>query len=158
MVRAQTPALLKGLLFGPTGRAMSPTHTRKGQKLYRYYLSQAVIKGDVDGCPINRVPAAEIERTVIDQLRVLLRSTEIIVATWRAARKDIAGLTEAEVHETLTAFEPLWDELFPAEQARIVRLLVHRVQIDATGIDITLHPEGPAKLLADLRGAQRKAA
>jgi DNA invertase Pin-like site-specific DNA recombinase len=28
--RAQTPALLKGLIFGPTGRAMSPTHTRKG--------------------------------------------------------------------------------------------------------------------------------
>jgi site-specific DNA recombinase len=28
--RAQTPALLKGLLFGPDGAAMSPTHTRKG--------------------------------------------------------------------------------------------------------------------------------
>ena len=25
-VRAQTPTLLKGLIFGPTGRAMSPTH------------------------------------------------------------------------------------------------------------------------------------
>jgi hypothetical protein len=34
--RAQTPALLKGLIFGPTGCAMSPTHTRKGGKLYRY--------------------------------------------------------------------------------------------------------------------------
>jgi DNA invertase Pin-like site-specific DNA recombinase len=33
--RAQTPALLKGLIFGPTGRAMTPTHTRKGGKLYR---------------------------------------------------------------------------------------------------------------------------
>src|SRR5712664_804788 len=28
--RAQTPALLKGLLFGPDGSSMSPTHTRKG--------------------------------------------------------------------------------------------------------------------------------
>jgi site-specific DNA recombinase len=37
--RAQTPALLKGLIFGPTGRAMSPTHTRKGGRLYRYYVS-----------------------------------------------------------------------------------------------------------------------
>ena len=33
--RASTPALLKGLLFGPTGRAMSPTHTCRGGKLYR---------------------------------------------------------------------------------------------------------------------------
>ena len=30
--RAQTPALLKGLIFGPTGRAMSPTHTRQGRQ------------------------------------------------------------------------------------------------------------------------------
>ena len=28
--RAQTPALLKGMIFGPTGCAMTPTHTRKG--------------------------------------------------------------------------------------------------------------------------------
>ena len=28
--RTSTPALLKGLIFGPTGCAMSPTHTRKG--------------------------------------------------------------------------------------------------------------------------------
>jgi hypothetical protein len=41
--RAQTPALLKGLLFGPTGRAMTPTHTRKGGKLYRYYVSTCAV-------------------------------------------------------------------------------------------------------------------
>ncbi len=36
--RAATLALLKGILFGPTGRAMSPTHTRKHGKLYRDYV------------------------------------------------------------------------------------------------------------------------
>jgi hypothetical protein len=30
--RADTPALLKGLLFGPDGAAFSPTHTRKGDR------------------------------------------------------------------------------------------------------------------------------
>jgi hypothetical protein len=44
--RAATPALLKGLLFGPTGRAMSPAHTRRGGKLYRYYVCQAALKGE----------------------------------------------------------------------------------------------------------------
>ena len=42
--RAQTPSLLKGLLFGPGGAAFSPTHTRKRDRLYRYYVSQAVLK------------------------------------------------------------------------------------------------------------------
>jgi site-specific DNA recombinase len=44
MTRAQTPALLKGLIFGPTGCAMTPTHTRKGGRLYRYYVSNALLK------------------------------------------------------------------------------------------------------------------
>jgi DNA invertase Pin-like site-specific DNA recombinase len=44
--RAQTPALLKGLIFGPTGSAMTPAHTRKGGKLYRYYVSTDVLKRD----------------------------------------------------------------------------------------------------------------
>jgi DNA invertase Pin-like site-specific DNA recombinase len=148
--RAQTPALLKGLIFGPDGRAMSPTHTRRGDKLYRYYVSQTVLKGGADGCPINRVPAAEIERTVIDQLRVLLRSPEIIVATWREARKEIAGLTEAEVRDALQRLDPLWDELFPAEQARVVHLLVERVDIDVEGIDVRLRIEGLVHLARDM--------
>ena len=38
--RAQTPALLKGLIFGAGGAAMSPTHTRKRGRLYRYYVAR----------------------------------------------------------------------------------------------------------------------
>jgi len=159
MVRAQTPALLKGLLFGPTGRAMSPTHTRKSQRLYRYYVSQAVIKGEADGSPISRVPAAEIERAVVDQLRVLLQSPEIVVATWRAARKNIEGLRESEVREALTQFDGIWDELFPAEQTRIVHLLVGRVQVSPHGIDISLRAAGLTSFVTDLRTKlDRKAA
>ncbi len=37
--RNQTPALLKGLIFGADGRALSPTHTRKRGRLYRYYAA-----------------------------------------------------------------------------------------------------------------------
>jgi len=42
--RAGTPALLRGLIFTSTGRAMTPTHTRRHGKLYRYYVSQEVLK------------------------------------------------------------------------------------------------------------------
>ncbi len=158
--RAQSPALLKGLIFGPTGRAMSPTHTRRGQKLYRYYVSQSVIKGEGNHSPINRVPAAEIERAVVDQLRILLRSPEIIVATWRVAREDHPDITETEVREALLAFDPLWDELFPVEQARIVGLLVERVQVTTAGIDVSLRTDGLTAFLGELRQAdsEREAA
>ena len=86
--RASTPALLKGLLFGPTGRAMSPAHTRRGGKLYRYYVCQAALKGEVADFQIRRVSAAAIEAAVIDQLRTLLKSPEVVMATWRAAKAE----------------------------------------------------------------------
>jgi site-specific DNA recombinase len=159
--RAQTPALLKGLLFGPTGAALTPTHTRRRGRLYRYYVSAGLLKRGPEACPIGRVPAAEIESAVVDQIRALLRAPEIVVQTWRTARRSIEDLTERAVREALERFEPLWDELFPAEQARIVQLLVERVDVGLEGLDIRLRTEGLASLVADLRTADpepRKAA
>jgi DNA invertase Pin-like site-specific DNA recombinase len=149
--RAQTPALLKGLIFGPTGRAMTPTHTRKGGRLYRYYVSTDVLKRDADACPVRRIPAAEIESAVIEQVRGLLRAPEITVRTWRVARQSLDGITENDVRTALERLDPLWDELFPAEQARIVQLLVERVDVSPDGADIRLRTEGLTNLVADLR-------
>ncbi|MFN3347340.1 recombinase family protein [Pseudorhodoplanes sp.] len=154
--RAQTPALLKGLIFGPTGRAMTPTHTRRGGRLYRYYVSTDALTRDAEACPVRRIPAAEIESAVIDQVRILLGAPEIIVATWRKARQSLDGLSEAEVREALERLDPLWDELFPAEQARIVQLLVERVDVGADGADIRLRTEGLTNLVADLRAVRPK--
>jgi site-specific DNA recombinase len=159
--RAATPALLKGLIFGPTGCAMTPTHTRRGDKLYRYYVSQSVLKRGAEACPVGRVPAAEIEGAVVDQLRDLLRAPEVIVGTWRSARPEIDGLSEAEVREALEGLDPLWDELFPAEQARIVQLLVERVEVGVAGLKVRLRVQGLARMVQDLAGiaaAPRRAA
>ena len=159
--RASTPALLKGLLFGPTGAAMSPTHARRGDKLYRYYVSQTVLKRGADFCPISRVSAGEIETAVVDQLRLMLRAPEIIVGTWRAARPEIEGLSESEVRESLEGLDPLWDELFPVEQARIVQLLVDRIDLGPEGLAVRLRVQGLAHMVRDLAGitqAPRRAA
>jgi DNA invertase Pin-like site-specific DNA recombinase len=150
--RASTPALLKGLIFGPTGCAMTPTHTRRGDKLYRYYVSQSVLKRGPEACPIGRVPAAEIETAVIDQLRGLLRAPEVIIGTWRSARPEVDGLSEADVREALEGLDPLWDELFPAEQTRIIQLLVERIDVGHDGVDIRLRVDGLAHLVRDLGG------
>jgi site-specific DNA recombinase len=148
--RARAPALLKGIIFGPTGAAMTPTHTRRNGRLYRYYVSTDVLKRDAASCTLRRVPAAEIENAVIDQLRGLLRDSEIVVRTWRTARQSLPDISEAEVRDALERFDPLWDELFPAEQARIVQLLVERIEISPDGLDIRLRVEGLAGLVRDL--------
>ena len=81
----------------------------------------------------------------------MFRQPEIIVATWRAARAEQDDVTEDEAREALTQLDPLWDELFPAEQARIMRLLVERVDVQPDGLEVRLRAEGLASLLAELR-------
>ncbi|MFH5926913.1 recombinase family protein [Roseomonas xinghualingensis] len=154
--RNQMPALLKGLLFGVDGLAMSPTHTRHRGRLYRYYVSQAALKAiEGEGSPdlVRRISAAGIEGAVVTQVRALLRQPEIVVGAWTAARAGDPGLTEAETREALHQLEPLWEELFPAEQARILRLLVERVTVSSTGADIQFRVEGLASLMRDLGAA-----
>ena len=73
--------------------------------------------------------------------------------TWRAARKAEKGVSENDVRRALVEFEPLWAELFPAEQARIIELLVERVELSPTGIDLRLRIDGLTSLCNDLRGA-----
>src|SRR5947207_14767107 len=129
---------------------MSPSHTRKKGRLYRYYVSQTALKQGAADCPIGRVPAAEIEKIVVEQVRILLRSPEVIIRTWHTARKSLKGLTETEVRAALLEFDPLWNELFPAEQARIIQLLVDRIDVGADGVDIKMRIEGITSLVGEL--------
>ena len=149
--RMQSPALLRGLIFGTDGRAMSPTHTMRRGRQYRYYVSQTVLKGDApeNTAMVRRIAAAEIERTVMAQVQALIRQPEIIVGTWLAARAEIPELTEEETRSALHSLEPMWAELFPAEQARIVQSLVERVVIGPHGADIRLRIEGLAERVND---------
>ena len=54
--------------------------------------------------------------------------------------------------------DPLWDELFPAEQARIVQLLVERVDVRMHGVEVRLRLNGLAGLVREVAGNRRAAA
>jgi site-specific DNA recombinase len=155
--RARTPALLKGLIFGPNGTAMTPSHTRRNGKLYRYYIDMGVLKRAAPPSPVSRIAAGDVECAVLDQLRAILRAPEIIIRTWRAARRKIDNITEAEVRSALEQLDPLWNELFPAEQARIVKLLVERVDIQENGMEVRFRVDGLAGLVEDLKNDREAA-
>ncbi len=66
--QASSESLLTGRIRDDRGNAMTPTHARKGPRRYRYYVSQAIMKGRDTGA-VRRVPAPEIEALVIGALR-----------------------------------------------------------------------------------------
>jgi site-specific DNA recombinase len=60
-------------------------------------------------------------------------------------------------HGGLTQHDPFWDELFPAEQERIVQLLVERVDVCMNGVEVRLRASGPAALARKVVGSRRGA-
>jgi len=89
---------------------------------------------------------------IVEDEYAVLRAPEIVVATWRSARPEIEGLPEAEIRAVLAGLDPLWDELFPAEQARVLQLLVARLDLCADGFTIWLRVDGLARMVQELSG------
>ncbi len=140
------------------GSHTTPSHSRKAGKLYRYYVATDAIRLGHADCTVRSVPAAEIEDAVVAQVRHLLETPEIVARTWAAVNPGGESLVpEREVVASICAFAPLWDELFPVEQARILRLLVERVDVAPDRIEVRLRAEGLQTLVEQLRTTDAKA-
>ena len=83
---------------------MTPSHSRKAGKLYRYYVATDAIRQGYSECAVRSVPAAEVEEAVVAQVRHLLRTPEIIAWTWAAARNEV--VPEREVVKSVTSSVP----------------------------------------------------
>lgn len=211
IVKNKYGALLKGLLrCAACNCAMVHSMASKGPKRYRYYVCSQAQKRGWHTCPSKSVPAGELERFVVDQIRSIGRDPTVLAETIRQVRsqsqkaiadlereggtleRDIArqskalkqhlvaapGLNAADVahrqdelrrletrltevrerrtalrselveeHEvvdTLSRFDPVWESLAPREQARIIRLLVERVDYDGrdSTVSVTFRPAG----------------
>jgi len=135
--------------------AMTPTHTRRRGRLYRYYVCLGASRRGHDTCPVRSIAASEVEGLVLGQVRRLLASPELVARTITAVHRENDAaedpvLDEQEVIEALAALQPVWDELYPAEQARILRLLIERIDVAPDGISVTLHAAGIRSLVAGL--------
>jgi DNA invertase Pin-like site-specific DNA recombinase len=150
--RTQTPALLKGLIFTATGIAMTPTATKKGSRHYRYYTSMDAIRNrageGTDG--FVRLNAGMVETAVVQHIRSLLRTPEVAARAVEAARRTDPDIDEHDVAAALSGFDGLWESLFPAEQARIARLLIERVTVSSEGMAVDLRTEGLGSIIREM--------
>jgi len=69
-----------------------------------------------------------------------------------AARASTDRISEADVRASLQQIDPSWDELFPAEQARIVALLVERVDVGSDGLNVRLRVDGLSGITREMLG------
>lgn len=223
-VRNKFGALLRGILYcSACDAAMTPSHTTKNGKRYRYYVCTTAQKRGWHNCPSKSIPAGEIEQFVAEQLRRIGRDPALVretvaqarslgesqraaldaerrglqrdLAHWNDKVRDLLGhiapndtetpttarladlqerirgaerratevdeqlltlsrgiVDEAQVAAAMARFDPVWDSLTPREQARIIELVVERVDYDGgTGqVSIAFHPCGIRSLAEDL--------
>ena len=67
-----------------------------------------------------------------------------------ALKSNTADVSEADALGALHEFNTLWDQLFPAEQARIAQLLVRRVTVTAAGLEVDIRREGIAGIIREM--------
>lgn len=150
--RATVPFLLKGIVEGADGRALTAAWTRKGAgKLYRYYIHTRENKEHAGASGLPRFPAIELEANVVAQLRRILCAPDLKtrVAQFMTARDS--QVDEAKVCIAMLQIDKIWDQLFPVEQERIVRLLITKVVVTAHNIELQFRPNGIERLAAEIR-------
>src|SRR5690606_35019812 len=98
-VRNKYGALLRGLLRCKCcDSSMTHTFTSKNrQNMYRYYRCVHAIKAGQDTCTTGSLPAMEIERLVIDEIRGLARDESLL--------KQVLNEAHVAIHADLLAAE-----------------------------------------------------
>ena len=95
---------------------------------------------------------------VQEQIRIAeQRLTEIDSELVTLASRSV---NETEVTQALAEFDRVWDALAPREQARVLELLIERVEFDGHrgNMSITLHPTGIKSLADELAAYEEDAA
>ncbi len=227
-LRNRYGALLRRLLYCKAcGRVMVHTFTSRANKRYRYYTCTNAIKNGRRKCPTASLPAGEIEKAVVDQIRCIGQDPDLLGETLRQARAQVDETTErltderriierglvryhaeirrmatterpshaltdriADLHDQISKsqrrlaeidgqlvelrrdlvtetdvatafadFDNLWTALTPREQVRMLNLLVHRVEFDASdsSMEISFYPSGIKTLAAGTEGLATQA-
>ena len=150
--RGTIPFLLKGIIFGEDGRALTcwTSAKKKSGRRYRYYISTRDTKEYSGASGLPRIPAAELESMVVEQIRILLNTPPIRKRIATETSKQEEAMDEAQVAVALKQIDKIWDQLFPEEQGRIIRLLVEKVVISPDNVDIRLRDNGVERLALEI--------
>ncbi len=128
---AHDPSLLAGVLWDEHGRRMSPKHSNKGSRRYRYYVTQTYNAPPCDELE-RRVSAPDIEQNVLSIIeRQLERARRNAIAAGQLRTIDIQHLSEV-VSEASTRLRGT-----ARDQRGIVADVVGRVELTQHYLRVT---------------------
>jgi len=149
--RGKTDALLRGLLYDMNGVKYHVTFSTKASgKRYRYYIPKVDKRYGYRTSATGPMPADQIEEVVVNLVLQALQSPESMQAVWNHVRAQYPEIAEPTVALAMRRLAEVWKALFPAEQVRLVNLLIERVVLLADGVDIVWREAGWKELAGEL--------
>lgn len=149
---AKEPSLLCGLLYDEQGTRFTPSHAVKRGKRYRYYVSQRIIKDASSSAEEpGRIPAHELENTVINELKGFFSSADRVVNALGLAHDELRT-TQAVIHSA-AQFSKRMNSDSPSSLSETIKSIVSRILIHPESVEIQL---ARAKLRMQLLGNDKK--
>ncbi|MDD3150656.1 MAG: recombinase family protein [Candidatus Gastranaerophilales bacterium] len=95
---AKSASLLASKLFDDKNNRMMPSHSNKGKKRYRYYVSQTITQGKQNNlCSMDKIPAGEIEKFICSEIAYFLKQEENI----QKYLNDISIIKQKEIFKKI---------------------------------------------------------
>ena len=127
-------------MFDSSGERLTPTHARKGNLRYRYYVSHTLVLGRPRADVASkrwRIPAVELECAVLGALISFLDNRSELSSIFRLGR--LVPVKAAEVLREATALSMSLSGDDLAQLRKAMQTYVTRVEIADTTIAITLN-------------------
>lgn len=137
---AKWPSLLIGMLVDGENRLMSPSHTNRGEKRYRYYITR---EDQLDGTAAWRVSAHDLERLVCEQISQFVIDQHLIRNAFPENHDDVQKLNHVFGQAQNAA--KILECGDAGEKQRLLQKLVSRIQLQENAIEICIEPSALLK-------------
>jgi site-specific DNA recombinase len=130
------PSLLAGILFDDRANRLSPSHTQRHGRRYRYYVCQAILQHQPEKVGmLKRLPAQEIEHVVENQILDILRKPSRLTDALHSSNPDLT-------HAVIMNAKDLagkWLKRTRSEQMAFLRAVLSRVTAGPEKIEIVVN-------------------
>ena len=134
---AKDPSLLASRLFDDKNHPMSPTHTRKKNRRYRYYVSQALLLyRELEAGSVSRIPAQTVENQVVGHIKALLRNSYKLLGLLSPI--TLPAATQKGLIAKARDLADNWDTLPLGDQIDLIKRFIRRVIVSRNELRLTI--------------------
>ncbi|MGN6821053.1 MAG: recombinase family protein [Sphingomonas sp.] len=130
-VKAVEPSPFAGRIWDGDGRRMSPSHTTRRGRRYRYYVSRP----ETAGATPLRIPAGDLEGIVVDALTEFLKDQARVHDAIAAADP-----TAQQIQAMISTAANMAEALISERSGSVLTTLVERVTVGDATTEVSVNP------------------